>query len=371
MPRAGDASNATAPVGMGHASAHSEREGKAGARTANDWSRGVNRGDVSAAIDRLSAAPAAHGAVYNASSHAYLMVRDSATQELGLEASRDVDALNQLLLQMQDTSSVFIMEQAAKAAGGAAMDNDMIFEEILHLLEHEHHDVRRAALIAIKERLRSERVMAAAQEAHEGRVKEFDREIEAIARVRQAVLDVNGRVRFSAIDSLAELVGKLIPDAIASANEVLEDDEEWVRRTAAELLGRALASCQDFHKRLSPVALPNVKEGFNDLIGSGIRCYDVGLTLKGGGDPYMRRIAVIGLCVVASSEGVIQYDDHKEGDHDDEAFSVDDDDAHEWKTGLCHLCHRNITLCQNVFLPCAHKSLLKLELQTRKAHRKR
>ena len=82
----------------------------------------------------------------------------------------------------------------------------------------------------------------------------------------------------------------------------------------------------------------------------------------------MRRIAVIGLCVVASSEGVIQYDDHKEGDHDDEAFSVDDDDAHEWKTGLCH---RNITPCQNVFLPCTLKPLLKLELQTRKARRKR
>jgi len=50
------------------------------------------------------------------------MVRDSATQDLGVEVARgNLDALQRLLLQMQDTSEGFVREQAAKAAGSAAM----------------------------------------------------------------------------------------------------------------------------------------------------------------------------------------------------------------------------------------------------------
>jgi hypothetical protein len=264
---------------------------------------------VHEAIERLGFEAQEYGKVYNACSHTYLMVRDSATQDLGMEvANGNSEALQRLLLQMQDTGEGFVREQAAKAAGTAAMDDDDIHSAILPLLSHENHDVRRTALIAIKKRLHSDRVVHAAKEALEGRVKEFDRERAGITAVHQMVEDVNGRCRFAAVDCFAKLISQFHYEAVQAANSVLEDDEEWVRRFAAELVGKALMSCQDFYRSLSPLAIPNVKEGFNELIGAGIRCYEAGLTLKGGGDSYMRRIAIAGLCVVAGSEDVCHFD---------------------------------------------------------------
>jgi len=264
---------------------------------------------VQDAISRLNATAEAYGEVYNACSHTYLMVRDSATQDLGVEVARgNRDALERLLEQMQDRSEGFVREQAAKAAGTAAMDNDAIYSAILPLLDHVDHNVRRTALIAVKKRLHSERVEVAAHEALEGRVSEFDRERDAIDAVCRMFEDVNGRCRFAAVDAFAKLIGLFHYDAVRCASSVLEDDEEWVRRFAADLLGKALISCQKFFQNLSDLAVPNVKEGFNELIGAGIRCYEVGLTLKGGGDAYMRRIAVQGLCVVASSGDVCHFD---------------------------------------------------------------
>lgn len=219
---------------------------------------------------------------------------------------------------MQDTSEGFVREQAAKAAGTAAMDNDAIYAAILPLLRHEDHNVRRTALIAVKKRLHSDRVVFAAQEALEGRVKEFDRELEGIAAVRQMFQDVNGRCRFAAVDAFAKLIGQFHFEAVESAHSVLEDDEEWVRRFAADLLGKALVSCQRFYSTLSEMAIPNVKEGFNELIAAGIHCYEVGLTLRGGGDAYMRRIAVQGLCVVASSEESLHFDAAEGAEEDDD-----------------------------------------------------
>jgi len=247
----------------------------------------------------------------------------------GLELERgNQQALERLLQQMQDTSEGFVREQAAKAAGTAAMDNDAIYAAILPLLQHDDHNVRRTALIAVKKRLHSERVVFAAQEALEGRVKEFDRERDGIAAVRVMFQDVNGRCRFAAVDAFAKLIGQFHFEAVESAHSVLEDDEEWVRRFAADLLGKALISCQRFYSNLSEMAIPNVKEGFNELIAAGVHCYEVGLTLRGGGDAYMRRIAVQGLCAVACSEDSIQYDAPAQ-DNDSEGgsngFDVDKD----------------------------------------------
>ena len=228
---------------------------------------------------------------------------------------------------MQDTSEGFVREQAAKAAGTAAMDNDNIYAAILPLLLHENHNVRRTALIAVKKRLHSERVVAAAQEALEGRVKQFDRELEGIAAVRKMFQDVNGRCRFAAVDAFAKLISQFHFEAVESAHSVLEDDEEWVRRFAADLLGKALIGCQRFYSTLSEMAIPNVKEGFNELIGAGIHCYQVGLTLRGGGDAYMRRIAIEGLCVVASSQDSIHFDaaDDAQDDEEESAKVFDSD----------------------------------------------
>jgi hypothetical protein len=269
----------------------------------------ADAGVVQDAINRLGATAETHGEVYNACSHTYLMVRDSATQDLGVEVARgNRQALERLLEQMQDTSEGFVREQAAKAAGTAAMDNDEVYAAILPLLNHVDHNVRRTALIALKKRLHSERVVAAAHEAHEGRVAEFDRERDCIAAVCKMFEDVNGRCRFAAVDAFAKLIGQFHYDAVRCASSVLEDDEEWVRRFAADLLGKALISCQKFLRTLSDLAIPNVKEGFNCLIGAGIRCYEVGLALTGGGDAYMRRIAVQGLCVVSTSGDVYHFD---------------------------------------------------------------
>ena len=263
---------------------------------------------VEDAIARLGATAETHGEVYNACSHTYLMVRDSATLDLGVQVEKgNMEALERLLLQMQDTSEGFVREQAAKVAGTCAMNNDDVFNAILPLLEHEDNNVRRTALIAVKKRLHSDRVVVAARDALEGRVKELDRELRAIDAVRKRFEDVNGRCRFAAVDAFAKLIGQFHYEAVASANMVLEDDEEWVRRFSADLLGKALISCQNFFRGLSQVAIPNVIEGFNELIGAGIRCYEVGLTLNGGGDAYMRRIAVQGLCVVATSAGVCHF----------------------------------------------------------------
>lgn len=264
---------------------------------------------VDDATSRLGATPEAYGEVYNACSHTYLMVRDSATQDLGKEVEKgNLDALRRLLIQMQDTSEGFVREQAAKAAGTAAVDQDDIYHAILTLMEHEDHNVRRTALIAVKKRLHSSRVIHAAHEALEGRVKEFDRELAGIEAIVKMFQDPNGRCRFAAVDAFGNLISSFHYEAVAAAHSVLEDDEEWVRRYSADLLGKALMSCQTFYKDLSPLAIPNVKEGFNELIAAGISCYEIGLALKGGGDAYMRRIAVQGLCVVATSEEVCHFD---------------------------------------------------------------
>ena len=69
----------------------------------------ADAGVVQDAINRLGATAETHGEVYNACSHTYLMVRDSATQDLGVEVARgNRQALERLLEQMQDTSEGFV-----------------------------------------------------------------------------------------------------------------------------------------------------------------------------------------------------------------------------------------------------------------------
>jgi len=317
-------------------------EGRVSRKKKEELGRAIQRMDAEAAEEL--------GQVYDAMSHTYLMVRGAAAGDLGKAAiAGSEEALSRLLHQLADTAADFMRESAAGIVGGIAIDRDDVCEQILSLLSSAEAKVRESALSALSIRLQSPRVLAALRDAQEGRLKEFARETHVLLAVAALVDDPNGRCRFRAVDALSRLVLGFHAESVVAVARRLADPEEWIRRHSAEVLSAALADGKRLLAAASPFAVTLLEAANTELLratvqarapprrpaaplarppkpepapvparASGVarvgggtggigghapcraQAYEHGLTLEGGGDVYLRRLAIKGLAAAAA-----------------------------------------------------------------------
>jgi HEAT repeat protein len=264
---------------------------------------------LAASVSKLQAAPSAMGTVYDACSHAFVMVRETGVEELA-EAMRDekktskqkAEALNELLHQMQHSKERYIRDRAAKALGEIAAFDDKVCNVVMQLLNEQDANVKEAAIMALRSRLQTDRVMEAIVNVQKGVTGPYQTEVQLIELMHQLVDDENGRVRFAAIDALGTLVNRFHTESITKVASRMTDHEAWIRRHAAELLCQTLSTAEE-RKRSQTASLLAFffAEAWSELVASTIRCYQVGKECEDGEDVHMRKIAIRGMTAAAKT----------------------------------------------------------------------
>eukprot|EP00961_Rhodomonas_salina_P237191 3205930-Rhodomonas_salina.1 len=253
--------------------------------------------EVQSTAARLEAVPGKLGEVYDAASHTWILVRESATGQLGDSVTKGSEhALQRLLDQLQDPSNRYIRETAGRSLGSIAVNDNKVCSAIIPILSNEESCVRETAIAAVRIRLHSERVVFALQESQEGRVTAFEAEEKLLEAVHGRVQDPHGRVRFGAVDALARVIRNFHRESIAAVIPRLEDNEDWIRRYAADILCESLASGEEMLADKSYVAITYMAEGYNELLHAALLCYEKG---DGHDDAFMRKSAVMGLTAAA------------------------------------------------------------------------
>jgi HEAT repeat protein len=237
---------------------------------------------VQAAQSKLQAEAGELGPIYDTCSHAWVMIRETAVEELtdslrdGNKNDREV-ALKELLGQVRHSPVKYIREQSAKGLGSVAAKNPAIRDAVMELLDDEDAGVREAAVIALRQRLQSKEMVQALNDAQKGVIEAFELEKPMIEKIHSLIADVNGRVRFNAIDSLSSLVKMFHADSIVAITTRLRDEEGWVRHHAAEMVNVALKEAQEVKKSLPKSSLVFISEGYDCLMFASQQCYDIGL----------------------------------------------------------------------------------------------
>lgn len=285
---------------------------------------------VRAAQSKLVAEAGELGPIYDTCSHAWVMIRETAVEEL-TDSLRDGNkeekavALKELIAQVRHSTVKYIREQSAKGLGGVAAHSARVRDAVMELLDDEDAGVREAAVIALRQRLQSKMMIDALKDSQKGIEDAWELEKPMISKIHALIDDVNGRVRFNAIDSLSSLVKMFHTDSIQAVQTRLRDEEGWVRRHAAEMVNVALFQAQGVKKTLPKSSLVFITEGYEVLLAAAQQCYDVGLQVVGGGDVYLRQTAVKGLTAAAEAEAEAEMGEEltavEEGDISDDEGS--------------------------------------------------
>jgi len=280
---------------------------------------------VNEAVSKLDAKPGDMAEVYDACMHAYVMVRETAVEELAetmLDPAKvrgdKQTAQRELLKQIVESEEKYIREKAARAIGTVAAANIKVCDAVMVLLSSADSEVREAGLLAVRARLHSEATVAAIQNAQRGVSAAFDAEAPLISLVHTLLDDPHGRVRFGALQALSALVRHFHSQTIERVAERMSDDEAWVRRHASEMLSTALCEAEEAKRTMPKSSLVFIAEGASQLLRACLRCYELGLTLTGGGDVHMRKIAVVGITSAAGASG--------EEDEEEEAAALSDEE---------------------------------------------
>jgi hypothetical protein len=311
------------------------------------------RNDLSQSVSKLHATASNLGEAYDACSHAFIMVRETGIEELvetlrseqAAEESK-AEALRILLLQMQKSSERYTREHAAKALGQIAVFNDHVCKKVMQLMTDENSRVKEAAIMALRGRLQSDRIPEAIANVQKGLSAAYEVEQKLVELMHSLVDDENGRVRFAATAALKVLVNMFHTDSVVKVASRMTDPEEWIRRHAAEIICDALSSAEEKEGSLPASSqLVFMAEGWLELLASASECYELGKSLEGGGDVYMRKIAIKGMAVAGRTK---MFDGQRPESRGASSHGVRVQNAAQVFVVFVFLC---LVLCACVLLP--------------------
>jgi hypothetical protein len=222
----------------------------------------------------LSAEPSDLKFLSDACSHIQNVTHEVAIRKLGDAAMQGhpdaIFLLEEHIELCSERKQRYHLDAALKTLGFISKSSEIASSLLLRLVKHNNSDVRAGALTALRTQLRSSQIITALSTLQQsGKITEFE-SYQALIREAHDRLecDSNHLVRLAALGTLSELVQNLHYDSIVCVTKSLSDEDETIRKLAAEMLCEALMSSRETKKR--SIGNVYIEEGFFKLLDAGI-----------------------------------------------------------------------------------------------------